>query len=45
MVQETSMKRLHSDERKEPYNTLNKQNKQHWTKTEWKISTEKKREQ
>ena len=51
MVQETSTKKLHSEERNEPYNTLNrteqypKQNKQHWTRTEWKIATEKKRDQ
>ena len=26
MVQETNMKKLHSEERKEPYNTLNRTN-------------------
>ena len=43
MVQETSMKTLHSEERKEPYNTLNRT--EQTTRTEWKIATEKKREQ
>ena len=43
MVQERSMKKLHSEERKEPYNILNRT--EQTTRTEWKIATEKKREQ
>ena len=45
MVQEKSVKKSESEERKEPYNTLNKR-EQHRTTTEWKKTvTEKKREE
>ena len=44
MAQEKSMKRAPSEERKKPYNTLNRR-KQYQTRTERKVATENKREQ
>ena len=43
MAQETSVKQLHSEEKNEPYNTLNRTN--NTEQQLWKIATEKKREQ
>ena len=44
MAQDRSVNKSHSEERKEPYNTLNR-TEQHRKRTEWKKATEKKREQ
>ena len=44
MVQEKSVIKSESEERKEPYNTLNKR-EQYRTTTEWKMVTETKREE
>ena len=44
MAQERGVKRSESEERKEPYNILNR-SEQHRTTTEWKMVTEKKREE
>ena len=42
MAQERGVKRSESEERKEPYNILNR-SEQHRTTTEWKMVTEKKK--
>ena len=44
MAQERGVKRSESEERKEPYKTLNR-SEQHRTTTEWEMVTEKKREE